>query len=295
MAARHPGGGLGSAAGSGRGYPDAFTVATTKLSQDWSANRCVSHVNEDWLNTLLDDARFSSIDAMLKVRLLLAGMVALNQQPPASQGSDSLPEREGLQGSLARLQAAAATDADEWVKVTAAAAGQLDGRLDLAAVMQQSAVVHETMTGLRRQMQEPSTQQQLFPPLEVSVKLPAGSAVALSCAAMECRSCPAMLQWIATMHLLLCDAAVNCCMRLLSAAAVPRGRARCVAECIRRLRKTSRKKFCCNCVKADCGACFMRLALSCTSLSASSCCRWHCLLWCGNSGSSPACFITPTF
>jgi hypothetical protein len=102
----------------------------------------VPHINDEWLNTLLDDARFSSMDPMLKVRLLLAGMVALNQQPPASQSSSSsVPARESLQGAMARLQAAAATDADEWVKVTAAAAGQLDGRLDLAAVMQQSAVV----------------------------------------------------------------------------------------------------------------------------------------------------------
>jgi hypothetical protein len=140
MASRLPGGGPGS----GRGYPDAFTVATTKLSQDWSANRCVSHINEDWLNALLDDARFGSMDPMLKVRLLLAGMVAVNQQVPANNSSSNVPAREGLQGTLARLQAAAATDADEWVKVTAAGAGQLDGRLDLAAVMQQSAVVSWT-------------------------------------------------------------------------------------------------------------------------------------------------------
>lgn len=162
MAARHPSG----AGGSGRGYPDAFTVATTKLSQDWSANRCVPHINKDWLHALLDDARFGSMDPMLKVRLLLAGMVALNQQSPASNSSSSDPARERLQGALAALQAAAATDADEWVKVTAAAAGQLDGRLDLAAVMQQSAVVQETMTGLKQQMQESNSQQDLFPPLE---------------------------------------------------------------------------------------------------------------------------------
>jgi hypothetical protein len=142
MAARYSGG-AGGAGGSGRSYPDAFTVATTKLSQDWSANRCVPHINEDWLNALLDDARSAGMDPPMKVRLLLAGMVALNQQQPNSQSnsSSSDPAREGLQEALARLQATAAKEADEWVKVTAAAAGQLDGRLDLAAVMRQSAVV----------------------------------------------------------------------------------------------------------------------------------------------------------
>jgi hypothetical protein len=33
--------------------------------------------------------------------------------------------------------------------------------------------VSETMSGLRQQLQEPNTQQHLFPPLEVSVTLPA--------------------------------------------------------------------------------------------------------------------------
>jgi hypothetical protein len=106
----------------------------------------VPHITEDWLNTLLDDARSAGMDPMLKVRLLLAGVIALNQQQPngqssSSSSSSSNPARDGLQDALARMQSAAATDADEWVKVTAAAAGQLDGRLDLAAVMRQSAVV----------------------------------------------------------------------------------------------------------------------------------------------------------
>lgn len=130
MASRQPVGG-------NRGHPDPYFVATTKLSQDWSANRCVSHVNDAWLDSLLDDERFFSMDPIVKVRLLLAGMVALNQ--PALQSNEGA--REQLRGSLARLQQAAATDADEWVKVMAAAAGQLDGRLQLEAVMQQSAVV----------------------------------------------------------------------------------------------------------------------------------------------------------
>jgi hypothetical protein len=103
----------------------------------------VPHINEDWLNALLDDTRTVDMDPMMKVRLLLAGMVALNQQQPNGQSnsSSSDPARGGLQEALARLQVAAAKDANEWVKVTAAAAGQLDGRLDLAAVMRQSAVV----------------------------------------------------------------------------------------------------------------------------------------------------------
>lgn len=117
--------------------PDPFQVANTKLSQEWSANRCVTHINEEWLDRLLADERFSSMESMVKVRLLLASMIALNQ--PIYQ--ENFLARTELQRSLQRLQEAAGVDADEWVKIMASAVGQLDGRLHLEAVMERSAVV----------------------------------------------------------------------------------------------------------------------------------------------------------
>lgn len=116
--------------------PDPYLVTTTKLSQEWSANRGVPHISEQWLEALLADERFSKIDSMVKCRLILASVLALNQ--PAYQ--DNIAAKAELQRSLQKLQKAVAGD-DEWVKVLAAAAGPLDGRLHLDTVVQQSAVV----------------------------------------------------------------------------------------------------------------------------------------------------------
>eukprot|EP00879_Flechtneria_rotunda_P008869 GHRR01009289.1.p1 GENE.GHRR01009289.1~~GHRR01009289.1.p1 ORF type:complete len:140 (-),score=50.61 GHRR01009289.1:1590-2009(-) len=117
--------------------PDAYTVATTKLAQEWSANRCTPHINAEWLTRLVDDDRFGGMDAMMKVRLLLAALIAVNQ--PNSQVNWQSSGQ--LQAVLGKLQRVAAADPDEWVRVMAAAASDFDGRLDLDAVMQQSAVV----------------------------------------------------------------------------------------------------------------------------------------------------------
>eukprot|EP00878_Enallax_costatus_P012143 GHUV01012679.1.p1 GENE.GHUV01012679.1~~GHUV01012679.1.p1 ORF type:complete len:543 (+),score=113.65 GHUV01012679.1:290-1918(+) len=151
---------IGSMAGR---LPDPFLVATTKLSQEWSANRVVPHMNDEWLDTVLSDERFpKEMDNAVKCRLLLAGLLALNT--PTYQDSGAV--RTQLQASLHRLQQAAKPkEADEWFRITAAGAGPLDGRLHLDAVTQQSAVVQETVTSLKDQIQQ-STNQHLFPPLE---------------------------------------------------------------------------------------------------------------------------------
>lgn len=117
---------------------DPYTVTTTKLSQEWSANRGVPHISDKWLDALLSDERFSKIDSMVKCRLILAGVLALNQ----SAYHHNAAAKSHLQRSLHKLQRAVAGD-DEWVKVLAAAAGPLDGRLHLDAVVQQSAVVSD--------------------------------------------------------------------------------------------------------------------------------------------------------
>lgn len=118
---------------------DPYTVATTKLAQEWSSNRAVPHINSRWLEELLQDDRFSSMDPIMKVRLLLSGLIAANQPFYQQQGH---PEAAGeLREALGQLQQAVAADADDWAKIMAAAAGKLDGRLDLDAVMQQSLVV----------------------------------------------------------------------------------------------------------------------------------------------------------
>lgn len=126
----------------------AFTVATTKLQHDWSANRCVTHINTEWLDELVHDPRFGEINSMVKIRLLLAGLLALDQAPTAASAAagglqSGLQDagRAGLQDALQELRKAVGADADEWNKVMAAAAGPMDGRLDLEAVMQQSAAV----------------------------------------------------------------------------------------------------------------------------------------------------------
>lgn len=139
------------------GKPPAFLVATTKLQHEWSANRGVPHISSDWLDELLSDHRFGEINSMVKIRLLLAGLLAVDQTAgvassaassrdasgPAAQ-QQRAAERAELQRALQRLRTAVASDADEWDKVMSAAAGPMDGRLDLEAVMQQSQAVGDT-------------------------------------------------------------------------------------------------------------------------------------------------------
>lgn len=102
-------------------------------------------MNEEWLDTVLSDDRFArEMDNGVKCRLLLAGLLALNS--PTYQ--DIGIARAELQESLQRLQQAAKPkDADEWFRITAAAAGPLDGRLHLDAVTRHSAVVSSCWPG----------------------------------------------------------------------------------------------------------------------------------------------------
>jgi hypothetical protein len=120
---------------------DSYTVATTKLAQEWSSNRAVPHINSRWLEELLQDERFSSMDPIMKVRLLLSGLIAASQ--PSYQQQAHPEAAAELREALGQLQQAVAADADDWAKIMAAAAGNLDGRLDLDAVMQQSPVVRQ--------------------------------------------------------------------------------------------------------------------------------------------------------
>lgn len=138
-------------------HQDPLYVASTKLSQDWSANRGVPHINPEFLNRLLSDDRFATMESAVKIRLLLAGMLALDQVPaasaagggspaasdPAQQRQQQAQARAQVHESLQQLRSAVAADGDEWCKIMAAAAGDLQGRLDLPAVMQRSAVVSE--------------------------------------------------------------------------------------------------------------------------------------------------------
>lgn len=128
--------------------PSAFLVATTKLQHEWSANRCVPHINSDWIDELLADPSFEQMHSMVKVRLLLAGLLALDKALGLSPGARAAAaaaqhaaNRAELRSALARLRDAVSGDADEWDKVTAAAAGPMDGRLDLQSVMQRSPAV----------------------------------------------------------------------------------------------------------------------------------------------------------
>jgi hypothetical protein len=127
--------------------PSAHLVASTKLQHEWSANRCVPHISSSWLDELLNDSSFSTMNSMAKIRLLLAGLLALDKPPdltaagarPVSQ--QQAASRAELQTSLQRLRDVVAADTDEWDKVMAAAAGPMDGRLDLDEVMQRSPAV----------------------------------------------------------------------------------------------------------------------------------------------------------
>lgn len=123
--------------------PSAFVVASTKLQNDWSAHRCVQHVGPEWLDALLSDAKFPSMSSMAKIRLLLAGLLAVDNAQPASSQTITVDQssEKDLRHSLQRLRDAVAADADDWDKVMAAAAGPMDGRLDLDAVVKQSPVV----------------------------------------------------------------------------------------------------------------------------------------------------------
>lgn len=127
--------------------PSAHLVASTKLQHEWSANRCVPHISSSWLDELLTDSSFTQMNSMVKIRLLLAGLLALDKAPdltaagarPASQHQAA--SRAELQTALQRLRDVVSADADEWDKVMAAAAGPMDGRLDLDTVMQRSSAV----------------------------------------------------------------------------------------------------------------------------------------------------------
>lgn len=199
---------------------DPVHVASTKLAQDWSAGRAVANISAAFLAELLPDERFGGFDSMTKVRLLLAGLLAVDELPagtsaqgpqqrspsPAAQREAAAAASAELAGPLGQLRSAVAADADEWAKVMAAAAGDLDGRLDLGAVMQQSAVVRrhgwgcarvlrkvwahasqpasvlialvcccghclpqvqESMSSLQEQVQQAASNADLLPPLEV--------------------------------------------------------------------------------------------------------------------------------
>ncbi len=136
------------------GKPSAFLVASTKLANEWSANRCVPHISSEWLDELLSDPSLGQLNSMAKIRLLLAGLLALDKVPDvtdtataaAAGGSRQAKqqqafERAELQRALQRLRDVVGAEADEWVKVMAAAAGPLDGRLHLESVMQRSPAV----------------------------------------------------------------------------------------------------------------------------------------------------------
>jgi hypothetical protein len=123
--------------------PSAYLVASTKLQHEWSANRCVPHISSSWLDELLTDSSFSQMNSMVKIRLLLAGLLALDKAPDCAHPARQQPaaSRAELQTALQRLRDVVSADADEWDKVMAAAAGPMDGRLDLDTVMQRSSAV----------------------------------------------------------------------------------------------------------------------------------------------------------
>jgi hypothetical protein len=91
------------------------------------------------------------MNSMAKIRLLLAGLLALDKAPDVTDAGAAAGTRQAnqqqagqraeLQRALQRLQDVVGSEADEWVKVMAAAAGPLDGRLHLQAVMQKSPAV----------------------------------------------------------------------------------------------------------------------------------------------------------
>lgn len=131
--------------------PSAFLVANTKLAHEWSVNRCVPHISSEWLDELLSDPSLGQMNSMAKIRLLLAGLLALDKAPDVTDAGAAAGTRQAnqqqagqraeLQRALQRLQDVVGSEADEWVKVMAAAAGPLDGRLHLQAVMQKSPAV----------------------------------------------------------------------------------------------------------------------------------------------------------
>ena len=116
----------------------AIRYANATLVHDWSSDRFVSSITAKTIPDITQ--HFGDLEPMAKVRLLIACSLALNKlagQPEQQQN----PNYQFLLDSMQHLVDRAHADDEDWVKIMAAAMGQLDGRLRLDSVIKQSSVV----------------------------------------------------------------------------------------------------------------------------------------------------------
>ncbi|GIM11096.1 hypothetical protein Vretimale_14655 [Volvox reticuliferus] len=124
----------------------------SKLSGEWSAQAGASGLTEERLNAL--SRCFGTLDSMVKVRLLLAGLFVPSR------------DRSRLQPQLSELSSQAASNQDEWVRATAAAVGDFSGLMDMRALMAQFPLVRESVLRFSSQLSEMNTPTSLLPQTE---------------------------------------------------------------------------------------------------------------------------------
>jgi hypothetical protein len=117
--------------------PNLGYLLASRLGADWSAERF--QVKPEVLAELSPDA-FKPLDPLVKARLLLACVMAGGRGGGAAAASTAAAG-SALGAQLARLREMGLADEDAWVKVTAAAAGDFDGRLDMDALCAANAKV----------------------------------------------------------------------------------------------------------------------------------------------------------
>jgi hypothetical protein len=122
-----------------------------KLHGDWSASSGAAQLSAVRIDDLIK--RWQIMDRMVKARLLLSPLFL------------RMAELRELQPALQRLATAAAGDADDWVRSTAAAVGSYDGCLHADALIKESKEVQRTLEDLRERLQ--AVDPDLFRPLEV--------------------------------------------------------------------------------------------------------------------------------
>ncbi|GLI63831.1 hypothetical protein VaNZ11_006933 [Volvox africanus] len=124
----------------------------SKLSGDWSAQAGASGLTEERLNAL--SRCFGTLDSMVKVRLLLAGLFLPGR------------ERSRLQPQLLELSSQAASNQDEWVRATAAVVGDFSGPMDMRSLMAQFPLVRESVLRFSSHLSEVQTPTSLLPQTE---------------------------------------------------------------------------------------------------------------------------------
>ncbi len=115
---------------------DAAYIAKQKLGADWSADRFIPQVKPQVIEPLLDS--LPRLDAEVKTRMLIACVLAVGKQ---SRDGKPETERQELLNLLRRLTTLCKRDEDAWVKMMAAGAARLDGRLHLEDMEERSQLV----------------------------------------------------------------------------------------------------------------------------------------------------------